>query len=288
MSTRFDCPRTRGLIDRLVTTGPNDDDRRHAPGCSSCGPRLARAARFDDELQQSAQRLIAEDMPRGMLDPDLDPQVGRVVGLRSMGSGALAGMAAIAVVVFATVVGIRPVLMPGSSPTQPGLVQVDGPSATPRPGAPLTSLGELTVALTDRLHFACGTDEALQSGVDTGGEAGGASAVCTAPSDAGPFTAVVVLRASDAGLVEDITINARIVGDSNHRTRDLVAAALARITTEAFTGERPAVVAANFVFAKASQMSGPAWAMGIEAGGVRVDLQRQADGGYIVHLSVTA
>jgi len=285
---RDGCPRTRGLIDRLVAGHPSDEDVRHAPTCPTCGPVMARAARFDDDLQRSAQLLIAEDMPRGILDPELNRQVGRVVGLRSLSSGALAGVAALAIVVFATVVGIRPVLMPGSTPTQPSLGQRhDGPSTTPRPGVPLFSLGELTVALTERLHFQCGTDASLQTSVAVGG----ASAVCTSPADAGPYTAVVVLEGSDAGMVEQITITAKILdvpgetpGDAQ-RKRDLVGLALARVTSEAFTGERPGARAANFVFAKVSQLAGPAWAMGIDEGGVRVDLQRQVDG-YLVHLSV--
>lgn len=282
---RHDCSRTRGLIDRLVAGAANEDDRRHAGTCPSCGPVMARAAMFDDELERSAQRLIAEDMPRGILDPELNREVGRVVGLRSLSSGAFAGVAALAVVVFVTVVGIRPVLMPGSSPTQPPLVlEVDGPSATARPGAPLFSLGELTVALSDRLSFQCGTDEALQTGVDTSG----ASAVCTAPAGSGPFTVAVVLNAAESGSVVQVTMTANIEGETSQQARDSVAATLARVTAEAFTGEGPGARAANFVFAKASQLSGPAWAMGIDEGGVRVDLQRQADGGYLVHLSVTS
>jgi hypothetical protein len=281
---RGECPRTPGLIDRLVAGSPNDEDRRHAPACGSCAPVMARAARFQGDLERSAQHLIAEDMPGGMLDPELTGQVGGVVGMRSLSPGAFVGVGALAVLVFATVVGIRPVLMPGSSPTQPSLVQeVDGPNGTSRPGAPLFSLGELTVALSERLHFECGTEEALESGADVG-----ASAVCTAPADAGPFTAAVVLHASASGMVEQITITATIEGGTSQAARDSVAAALARVTSEAFTGARPGARAANFVFAKASQLSGPAWAMGIEEGGVRVDLQRQADGGYLVHLSVAS
>jgi len=286
---RDDCRRTPGLIDRLVEERASDEDRRHAATCAPCGAAMARAARFHDELQQSAQQLIAEDLPPGILDPELNRQVGRVVGLRSVGSGALAGVAALAVVVFATVVGIRPVLMPGSSPTQPSLQQVGGPSATPRPGVPLFSLGELTVALTERLHFQCGTDEPPQ----TGAGAGRASAVCTAPADAGPYTATVLLESSDSGTVQQVTITARILdlpGETSvdaQRKRDLVGLALARVTSEAFTGERPGATAANWVFAKVSQIAGPAWAMGIDAGGVRVDVQREVDG-YLVHLSVTS
>jgi hypothetical protein len=243
---------------------------------------MDRAARFDAELDRNARELIAEDMPRGMLDPDLTRQVGAVVGLRSLGPGAFVGVGALAVLIFTTVVGIRPVLMPGTSPTPPSLAQaMDGPSG--RPGAPLLSLGELTVALSERLRFQCGTQEALEPGADAR-----ASAVCTAPADAGPFTAVVLLYASESGMVEQITITATIEGATSQAARNSVAGALAGVTSEAFTSARPGARAANFIFAKASQLSGPAWAMGIEEGGVRVDLQRLADGGYLVHLSVTS
>ena len=66
---RHDCSRTRGLVDGLVAGSIRDDDRRHAAACPTCGPVVARAARFDDELERSAKQLIAEDLPRGILDP---------------------------------------------------------------------------------------------------------------------------------------------------------------------------------------------------------------------------
>lgn len=276
---RHDCSRTHGLIDRLVAGSVRDDDRHHAEACPSCGPVLARAARFDDELERSAQQLIAEDLPRGILDPGIARQTGGVAGMRRLAPGATAGAAALAVVIFATVLGIRPALMPGASSTEPPLAQAfPGPSALPN--APLWTLNELTVALAESLQYACtaGGAPATEEAV--------ASAVCTAPPDAGPFTAEVTLEASQSGTVVRVTITAEIVGTSSAPARDEVAAALAKVTAEAFTGQGAGIRAANFVFVKASQLSGPAWVMGIDEGGVRVDLQRLADGGYIVHLSV--
>ena len=141
----------------------------------------------------------------------------------------------------------------------------------------MLSLGQLTVALTERLDYECGTAEAPP-----------ASAICNAPADLGPFTAAVALEAASNGVVVRVTITADIVGNPSQDKLDAVAAALAKVTAEAFTGQGSSVRAANFVFAKASQFSGPAWALGIDEGGVRVDLQRLADGGYVVHLSVAA
>ena len=89
-------------------------------------------------------------------------------------------------------------------------------------------------------------------------------------------------------MVVRVTITAEIVGMPNdpQAARRAAAGALAKVTAAAFIGRGAGVRAANFVFVKASQLSGPAWAMGIDESGVRVDLERLEDGGYIVHLSV--
>lgn len=278
---RLDCSRTRGLIDRLVAGAVRDDDRRHAAACTSCGPVFARAARFDDELERTAQQLIAEDMPRGILDPGIARQADGVAGMRSLAPGATAGVAALAIVIFATVVGVRPVLLPGPSPTEPPLAQ-QFPVESALPDEPLWTLNQLTVALAESLAYECAAGPAQPT------EGAVATAVCIAPSDAGPYTAAVTLDASESGMVVRVTITAEIVGTpvDQQAARRAVAGALAKVTAAAFIGRGAGVRAANFVFVKASQLSGPAWAMGIDESGVRVDLERLEDGGYIVHLSV--
>lgn len=278
---RHDCSRTRGMIDRLVAGAVRDDDRRHAAACPSCGPVFARAARFDDELERSAQQLIAEDLPRGILDPGIAGQVDGVAGMRSLAPGATAGVAALAFIVLVTVVGVRPVLLPNTGPTDSPFA-VDVPVESLLPDAPLWTLNELTVALAENLAYECATGDAPLS------EGAVASAVCTAPPDVGPFTAAVTLDASESGVVVRVTITAEIVGrpDDLEAARRAVAGALAKVTAAAFIGRGAGVRAANFVFVKASQLSGPAWAMGIDESGVRVDLERLEDGGYVVHLSV--
>lgn len=286
MTGGHDCSRTRGMIDRLVAGAVPDDDRLHAATCPSCGPILARSARFEDELERSAKQLIGEDLPRGILDPGLSgPKVAVVPLMPALAPGATAGIAALAlIVVMATVVGIRPVLLPGPSATDPPLaVEATGDAAPP--DAPLWTLNELTVALAESLDYECAAGGAPAT------EGAVATAVCTAPPDAGPFTAAVTLEASDSGVVVRVTISAAISPDivdatEKQRARDALAATLAKVTAAAFTGPGAGVRAANFVFVKASQLSGPAWVMGVDEGGVRVDLQRQTDGGYVVHLSV--
>jgi hypothetical protein len=282
---RHDCSRTRGMIERLVAGSVRDDDRRHAAACPSCGPVFTRAARFEDELERSARQLIAEDLPRGILDPGIARQAGGVAGMRSLAPGATAGVAALAVVIFATVVGIRPVLQPGPSPTAPPLA-IEMPGGSALPYAPLWTLNELTLALARNLEYQCAAGDAPPS------EDAVAAAVCTAPPGAGPFEAEITLEAADSGMVVRVTMTAQIVGtlspDQSEAARRAVAGALAKVTAEAFTGQGAGIRAANFVFVKASQLSGPAWAMGIEEGGVRVDLQRLGNGGYIVHLAVAA
>ena len=277
---RRDCSRTRGLIDRLVAGSTSDDDRRHAATCHSCGPVMARAARFDDELERSARRLISEDLPRGILDPGLSGKVNVVPRMPALAPGVTAGVAGLAIIVLVTVVGIRPVLSPGQTQTLPPLAQIEA-----SPSSPLVSLAQLTAALQEILGYDCRAGDAPLAPESSGGSAG-TSATCTKPPDAGPYTAAVTVDASPRGEVFRVTITAELVGAQGPRERDAVATAMAKVAAEAFIGQGPGLRAANFVFGKASQLSGPAWAMGINESGVWLDLRRLADGGYVAHLSV--
>jgi hypothetical protein len=278
---RYDCSRTRGIVERLVAGSIRDDDRVHAADCPACGPVFARAAWFGDELERTTRELAAEDLPHGVLDPSLaDLRV--VPRMPGLAPGATAGFAALAFVLLVTVVGVRPVLLPGASPTEPPFA-VEMPGDSGSTDEPLWTLNELTLALADSLAYECAPVAPPNEGAE-------ATAVCTAPPDAGPFTAAVTLDASESGTVVRVTISAEIddgtPNDKQQAARRAVAGALAKVTAAAFIGRGAGVRAANFVFVKASQLSGPAWVMGIDEGGVRVDLQRLADGGYIVHLSV--
>ena len=274
---RHDCPRTRGLIDRLVAGTAGDEDRRHATTCPACGPVMARAARFDAELERSAQRLIAEEMPRGILDPALSEV--KVTPLLRLAPGAMAGLAGLALIVIASVMQVRPNLDPGRSPTLPPLgIEVPG-------SAPLRSLGDLTGALAATLDYVCAPGGAPTPGVDASASAG-----CTVESKTGQFTVNVVLDAAETGSVVHVAITADIADELPPQELDearvWVATALAKVTAEAYTEYGPSVRAANFVFAQASLMSGPAWAIGFDEGEVHVDIKRLSDGGFLVNLAV--
>ena len=279
---RHECARTRRLVERLVAGSASDDDRRHAASCPSCGQVMARAAGFDDELTRSARRLIAEDLPRGILDPGLSGRVNVVPRMPALAPGVSAGVAGLAILVLVTVVGIRPVLNPGETQTLPPFAQVEGSA-----DSPLFSLAQLTAALGENLGYDCRAADAPPASGSSGGPAG-TSATCTLPPDAGPYTAAVTVDASPTGQVVLVTITAEIVGAQGPRERDRVATEMAKVASEAFIDQGSGLRAANFVFGKASQLSGPAWAMGINESGVKVDLRRLADGGYIAHLSVAS
>ena len=78
----------RRLVDRVVEDRVTADDRAHAATCESCGPVLSRAMRFDDELRRSARGLVTEQLPYGVLDPDLAPRlVGDVLADAPRGAG---------------------------------------------------------------------------------------------------------------------------------------------------------------------------------------------------------
>jgi hypothetical protein len=280
MTGRHECPRTRGMIDRLVAGSVLDDDRRHAAACSSCGPVFARAAEFDAELERSAQQLIAEDLPRGILDPGLSREVHVVPRMPALAPGVTAGVAALALIVVVAT-GIRPVLLPNTSATDRPFA-VEATVEAPPSDTSLWTLNELTTVLAEDLAYECAAGDAPP----TAGAA--TTTVCTAPPEVGPFTAAVMVDASETGTVARVTITAEIVGAPTERARDAVATALAKVTARAFIGRGPGIRAANFVFDKASRLSGPAWAMGIPEGDVWVDLRWLEEGGYIVRLSVAS
>jgi hypothetical protein len=111
------CPRTRGLIDRIVGERVNADDLGHAATCATCGPVLIRATKFDEELRRTARGLVAEELPRGILDPALGGAP------RVIARHAAPGLAGIVAAVAIMLVAMSVALFPGGlgGPTeQPG------------------------------------------------------------------------------------------------------------------------------------------------------------------------
>ena len=126
------CTRTRALIDRVVGERVTADDLGHAANCVSCGPVLLRAMKFDDELRRTARGLVAEELPRGILDPSLTgtPRV----TVRSPGPG-LAGIVAAAAIML---VAMSVALFPGAigGPTEQPGTSLGFPIGTPGASVP--------------------------------------------------------------------------------------------------------------------------------------------------------
>ena len=128
--------RTRGLIQRVIDETVTPDDRGHAAGCASCGPVLMRATKFDDELRRTAQGFVAEELPRGILDPDLSGAPHVFVRRPGPGLAGIAAAFAIMVVAMSLTLLPRGLGGPTDAPTggTSGLVAtpgVSGPAATP-------------------------------------------------------------------------------------------------------------------------------------------------------------
>ena len=121
------CHRSRGLIERVIDESVTPDDRGHAAGCPWCGPVLLRAAKFDDELRRTAKGLVAEELPRGILDPGLSGAP-RVMSRRP-GPGLAGIAAAFAIMVAAMSLTLLPKGLGG--PTDPPGAATNVPVETP-------------------------------------------------------------------------------------------------------------------------------------------------------------
>ena len=285
---RRECGRTAGLIDRIVEDRVTDDDRRHATTCASCGPILARAARFDDELTRTTRRLVPEDLPRGVLDPGL----GGVEGaprMRGLAPGFASSVAAVAVAVLAIALVLRPggpggpasppPLTPEPLTLQPSPVVTEAPSKPP--GRPLKTTGELVVRLVGSMKYTCEANQDVPE--DPSPPAERISAVCVSPADTTSYSAAYTVGTTAGGQVVTVTIKADAPEDTPE-LRDAMAKELATLTNSAFADEEAAIEAGDFVFAKVPGLQAPTPAMRITVAGVEVELQRRANGGYLIHI----
>lgn len=230
-----DCRRTPGLIDRVVDGRLTDEDRRHAPSCASCGPVLARAASFDDELRRSARALVVEELPRGILDQPLDRRSPGVVSRRAS-PGLAAILAAVAILLTATVIALAPGTGPLPSPSpsvEPG--PPTAPASTPATTPPVPRFierfrsTEVIRGQLLKLGYGCNDGAPVPSPGSAPDAVAKESTICLAPESIGPFMAAVIVGESANGKVTQLTIKAEIVGDDTTESRAAVAAAVAKI-----------------------------------------------------------
>jgi hypothetical protein len=232
------CRRTPGLIDRLVAGRVTDEDRAHAASCGSCGPVLARAAAFDEDLRSSARGLVADELPRGILDQAIDGRAAGVVSRRAAPSFA-AILATVAILLTATVIALAPGGGPEPSPST-------GPSSSPLPSPSPTSTGKpfverfkstaAIVGQLGKLGYACNDGAPLES-IGPGPDAViKDAAVCAAPDTAGPYVLVVIVGEAANGKVVELGMNGDGGGDTTEN-RTLLALGVAKVFALALLDE---------------------------------------------------
>jgi len=236
-----DCRRTPALIDHLVDGTVTDDDRRHAAGCASCGPVLARAATFDDALRRSARALVAEEMPPRILDQPMS--AGAEVVSRRSSPGLAAMVAAVAILLIATVIAVGPGGAPMATfgPT-PSTSSSAGPiaSATSEGTAlPLAERFQSTAAIVGqltKLGYACNDGGPIASPGPEPDAVTKESAVCAAPQSAGPYALVAIVGEGKNGKVVELSIKGDVLLDTTEN-RTLFTMGVAKVFAVALRDE---------------------------------------------------
>ncbi|HXG27038.1 MAG TPA: hypothetical protein VNL94_09365 [Candidatus Binatia bacterium] len=283
------CNRTADLVDRIVDDRLRPDDREHAARCPRCGPVLMHAQRFEDELRRVAEGFVAEELPRGILDPGLAATP--TVNTRSAGPGLAGIVAAVAVLVVAMTVTFRPG-GPGDRTPAPttGAVATPGvsePAATP--GAPtvgvvvppLRTTGEIGGALIG-LDWTCsagGPSETAGTGVDNAG------IVCLSPKSELLAKATVVTGESIDGAVLDVAVMGELVVGTSNAIAEL-AQAMSKAAYLSIGDDARASLAGDWVLTKLPDLE--VQSNGDQRfaifGDVRLTLQLAADGTYFLRI----
>lgn len=184
--------------------------------------------RFDEALGRVTRSLVSERLPQGLLDPAVSESLGLPTtsederDSRRIPGFAVAGVTLVVLLLAAA--SLAPtLLLPGGSTATPAPTATVAPSGTPA----FRSTGAIRADL-ELLDYSC-VDGAGDLPVE--GAADGVAreaAVCTAPDDVGPLTAVVILGESPDGEVVEVRARADIVGFDIPASRRSVAAALAK------------------------------------------------------------
>jgi hypothetical protein len=233
------CDRTRRLIDRVVEDRVTADDRAHAETCASCGPVMLKAARFDDALRRSAQGLVTERLPYGVLDPELAPaRIGGVLPTPHAASGLASIFAAVVVLMIATAVAVAPGgLTGGTEPPDSGFT-VQIPT--------FRSSFELVPSLQKR-DYLCTSGHALPTSGPSArlGEREGGH--CLTPKSIERASATIIAVENGDGDVVEVTIAGKLYGTGTVSSRAELAAVMGKLTTLSIGDPAVAVEAGTFV-----------------------------------------
>jgi len=275
------CERTRGLIDRVVAERVTDDDRAHASACESCGPVLLRANRFDDELRRSARGLVAEQLPHGILDPELAPRlIGGIRPMRHASPGLASILAALVILVAATSVALAPgALGPGASPQDTGL----------QLAVPVFRATVDIIRDVQAMDYSCLPGHALPTSGPSARPGEREGVQCLTPKSLESATAAIIPVETGEGKVVEVTISGELYGASTVTSRDELADVMSKLTTLSIADPAIARNAGTFVLETLPQLrvlpSGDNALM--VYGNVRIFLQRYIAGGYRLVLQPT-
>lgn len=275
------CERTPRLIDRIVADSVTRDDREHAATCEFCGPALLRAARFDSELRRSARDLITEQLPYGVLDPSLSPQlVDRMLPVRRAAPGFAGILAAVVILVIATSVAVAPGgLGQGSNPPDSGF-QMTSPTFR----ATVDIIRDLQA-----LDYSCIPGHALPTTGPSARPGEREGVVCLTPKSIENATArIIPVENGDSDVVE-VTIEGDLYGTDTVTSRDQLAAVLSNLAFLAIGDPEDATAAGDFLLQAVPRLrtlpSGDDTLLVF--GSVQLYLQRAPSGGYFIRLQPT-
>ena len=276
------CERTPRLIDRVIADEVTPDDRAHASGCEWCGPVLARAVLFDAELRQTARGLVAEQLPHGVLDPELTPQLsGGLLPVRRAAPGLASILAAVVVLVIVTSVAVAPgPLGPGESPPETGL-QV----ASPAFRATVDVIRDVQA-----LDYSCIPGHALPTSGPSARPGEREGVICLTPKTLESAKAEIIPVETGDGEVVEVMIKGELYGTSTVRSRDELAAVMGELTSLAIGDPSVAAQAGGFVKETLPRLR--ILPLGDDVlmvfGDIRVSLQRYIAGGYLLMLQPVA
>lgn len=273
------CERTRRLVDRVVADKVTPDDRTHAATCPACGPVIARASRFEDDLRRSARGLISEQLPHGVLDPDLSPHVlGGVLPVRRAAPGLASIFAAVAVLVLATSIAVAPggLGQPETNPPGSGS-HVSGPIFRPTVDV---------IRDVQALDYFCKAGKALPTSGPSARPGEREGVVCLTPKTLASAKASITPVETGNGDVVEVTISGELYGTDTLVSRDELASEMGKLTFLAIADPEVAAQAGAFVEEMLPQLrvlpSGDDALL--IAGGIRIFLQRYIAGGYFLVL----
>lgn len=238
---------------------------------------------FDRELRRVARSMATEELPKGILDPELDPER-TVLGGGVRPRRALPGFAAAAASVVVLLLASAVAFAPGTPP--------DPTFETP----PSTSLGmEMSflptkpsvLRTTDQIRsdiqalgYRCNDGKRIESPRPGPNAVVRDSTICEGPQSLGPLTIALIVSEAADGRVVVVTIKAEIVGEDTEAARDAVALAVARAASVITVEKGAGSAISGWVKAKLPGVE-PREGVEVELGGMFVHINRSTSGLYL-------